>query len=91
LVFEVNQLKAELACKQVELELERQGCRTSEEVLRAQIGESEQRKEDALAALKEASRKSDDYKREYEGIPSTFCVLPLFFFLVDFLIRILCE
>jgi hypothetical protein len=26
LVFEVNQLMAELACKQVELESERQGC-----------------------------------------------------------------
>jgi chromosome segregation ATPase len=77
----VNQLKAELACKQVELESERQGRRTSEEDLRAHIGESEQRKEDALAALKEASRKYDDYKRECEGILSTFCVLPSFLFL----------
>jgi chromosome segregation ATPase len=81
LVFEVNQLKTELACKQVELESERQGCLTSKEALRAQIGELEQRKEDALAALKEASGKSDDYKRECEGISSTFCVLPLFLFL----------
>jgi hypothetical protein len=80
LVFEVNQLKLELACKQVELELECQGRRTSEEALHAQIGESEQRKEDALATLKEASGKSDDYKRECEGIPSTFCVLPSFLF-----------
>jgi hypothetical protein len=52
LVFEVNELKAELACKQVELESERQGCRTSKEAFHAQIGESEQRKEDALAALR---------------------------------------
>jgi hypothetical protein len=68
LVFEVNQLKAELACKQVKLESERQGRRTSEEALRAQIDESEQ-------------RKSNDYKWECEGILSTFCVLPLFLFL----------
>jgi hypothetical protein len=81
LVFEVNQLKVELACKQVKLESKRQGPRTSEEALHAQIDESEQRKEDALAALKEASGKSDDYKRECEGILSTFCVLPLFLFL----------
>ena len=77
----MNKLKAKLACKQVELESERQGRRTSEEALRAQIGESEQRKEDALVALKEASRKSDDYKRECEGISSTFCVLLSFLFL----------
>jgi hypothetical protein len=70
-----------LACKQVELESKRQGRRTSEEALRAQVDESEQRKEDALPTLKEASGKSDDYKRECEGIPSTFCVLPSFLFL----------
>jgi hypothetical protein len=39
-----------------------------EEVLRAQVVESEKRKEDALAALKEASEKSDDLKRDFEGI-----------------------
>jgi hypothetical protein len=77
LVFEVNQLKAKLDCKQVELESECQGRQTFEEALRAQIGESEQRKEDVV--LK--SRKSDHYNWECEGIPSTFCVLPSFLFL----------
>jgi hypothetical protein len=37
-------------------------------VLRAQIVESEKRKEDALAALKEVSEKSDDFKKDFEGI-----------------------
>jgi hypothetical protein len=41
LAFEVSQLKVELASKDVELDAERQGCQTFEEVLRAQIGESE--------------------------------------------------
>jgi hypothetical protein len=63
------------------IESEHQGRWTSKEALCAQIGESEQRKEDALAALEEAYGKSNDYKRECEGILSTFCVLPLFLFL----------
>jgi hypothetical protein len=41
LAFEVSQLKVELASKDVELDAERQGRQTFEEVLRAQIGESE--------------------------------------------------
>jgi hypothetical protein len=64
----VNLLKAELASKQVELEAECQGRQTTEEALCAQVGESEQRKEDALAPLEEASERSDDFKRECEGI-----------------------
>jgi hypothetical protein len=64
----VNRLKAKLAIKQVDLEAEHQGHQNSEEVLRAQVVESEKRKEDALAALKEASEKSDDLKRDFEGI-----------------------
>jgi hypothetical protein len=51
----VNRLKIELAIKQVDVEAERQRRQNSEEVLRAQVAESEKQKEDALAALKEAS------------------------------------
>jgi hypothetical protein len=66
LVFEVNRLKAKLASKQVELEGEHHDCQISEQALRAQVVESEQRKNDALTALKEALEKSDDFKRDYE-------------------------
>jgi hypothetical protein len=44
-------LKAELSSKQAELEVERQGRQVTEGALRAQIGESERRKNDTLAAL----------------------------------------
>jgi hypothetical protein len=68
LVFEVNRLKAKLASKQVDIEAERQGHQDSEKVLRAQVAESEKQKEDALAALKEVSEKSDGLKRDFDGI-----------------------
>jgi hypothetical protein len=61
-------LKAELVVKQVDLKAEQQGRQNSKEVLRAQVVESEKRKEDALATLKETSEKSDGLKRDFEGI-----------------------
>jgi hypothetical protein len=64
----VNHLKAELVIKQVDLEAERQGCQNSEEVHHAQVAELEKWKEEALVALKEASKKSDGFKRDFEGI-----------------------
>jgi hypothetical protein len=72
LAFEVIQLKAELASKDVELDAECQGHQTSEDSLRAQIGELEQRKEDALAALREVSEKFDRLEKECEGDPSSY-------------------
>jgi hypothetical protein len=68
LVSEVDPLKAELASRQVELDSERQGCQITEKALRAQIGDSEQRKDDTLAALKEAFERYDSFKRDCEGI-----------------------
>ena len=61
-------MKAELASRQAELEAERQGRQVTEGPLRTQIGESEQRKNDAVAALQEASNKSEGFKKDYEGI-----------------------
>jgi hypothetical protein len=78
LVFEVNRLKVELAIKQVDLEIEHQGRQNSEEVLRTQVAELEKWKEDALAALKEASEKSDGLKRDFEGIRVLLYFLSLF-------------
>jgi hypothetical protein len=60
-------LKAELASKQAELDSEHQGCQITEEALCAQIGDSERRKDDALATLKEAFERSDSFKRDCEG------------------------
>ena len=57
-----------MASRLAELEAERQGCQVTEEALRAQIGESERRKDDALAALWEASEKSEGFKKDCEGI-----------------------
>jgi hypothetical protein len=92
LAFEVSQLKAELASKDVELDVERQRCHTSEEALLAQIGESEKRKEDALDALREVYEKSNKLEKECEGISSSYmlCFLLSFYFsilrLSDFLL-----
>jgi hypothetical protein len=81
LVFEVDRLKAELASKQVELEVERQGRQVTKEALRAHVGESEQRKDDALAALKEALERSDCFKKDSEGTRVLFCFFPSSFLL----------
>jgi hypothetical protein len=86
----VARLKAELAGKQAKLDSKHQGRQVTEEALRSQVSESERRKEDALAALKEASEKSDSFKRDFEGTR----VLPCFFLLslpVGFLTCIFCT
>jgi hypothetical protein len=57
-------LKAKLASKQAELEEEHQGCQVTEVGLRTQVGESQQRKDVALAALKEASEKSNCFEKD---------------------------
>ena len=80
-------MKAELVVKQVDLEAERLERQNSEGVLRAQVVESEKRKEDALAALKEASEKSDGLKKDFEGI--RVLLYRLFFLSVGFLIFVL--
>jgi hypothetical protein len=67
LVFEVNQLKANLISNQAELEEERHGCHVSKEALRAQVVESEKRRDDSLATLTKVSNKSDAFKRDCEG------------------------
>jgi hypothetical protein len=85
----VNRLKAKLASKQVELEGEHHDCQISEQALCAQVVESEQRKNDALTALKEALEKSDGFKRDYEDTRVLLC----FFLLslpISFLTCIFC-
>ena len=80
-------MKAELVVKQVDLEAERLERQNSEGVLRAQVVESEKRKEDALAALTEASEKSDGLKKDFKGI--RVLLYRLFFLSVGFLIFVL--
>jgi hypothetical protein len=63
LAFELSQLKAELASKEVELDTERQGHQTSERALRAQVIKVEQRRDDAMATLRESSIKSNGSRR----------------------------
>ena len=86
LASEVNLLKAELATKQAKLEAERQGRQVTEGPLRTQIGESEQRKNDAVAALQEASEKFEGFKKDCEGIQDLFVfhLFPLFICLSSF-------
>jgi hypothetical protein len=72
LSFELSQLKAQLASKEVELDYERQGRQDSERALHAQIIEAEQRRDEAMAALQESSKKCEGLK-ECEGTPSSFC------------------
>jgi hypothetical protein len=87
----LSQLKAELASKEAELDSERQGRQNSERVLRAQVIEAEQRRDDAMVALQESSRKFDSLKKECEGIPSSifdlFSLISYFYvlYLSDFL------
>jgi hypothetical protein len=61
-----------LASKEVELDSERQGHLDSERVLRMQIIEAEQRRDEAMAALRDSSRKCEGLK-ECEGTLSFFC------------------
>lgn len=71
-------LSAELSAKQAELDAERQGHSVSKAALLAQVGEAEQRKETALAALQEASASSESLKKDCEDIR---VLLSSFFFL----------
>lgn len=73
-------LKGELASKQSKLEAVRQGRQVTEAALQAQIVESEKRKGDALAALKDVSESSDVYKKNYDGtrVVLQFCISFLF-------------
>jgi hypothetical protein len=84
LSFELSQLKAQLASKEVELDSERQGCQDSERVLHAQIIEAEQRTDEAMAALWDSSRKCEGLKKECEGTPSYFLFICFFIFLILF-------
>ena len=92
LASEVDLLKADLASRQAELEVERQGRQVTEGALRAQIGESERRKNDALATLQEASEKSEGFKKDCEGIRDLFIfhLFSLFICLSDFLTHASC-
>jgi hypothetical protein len=74
LSFKLSQLKAQLASKEVELDSERQGCQDSERVLRAQIIEVEQRRDEVVVALRESSGKCEGLK-ECEGTLSSFLFL----------------
>jgi hypothetical protein len=66
LSFELCQLKAQLASKEVELDFKRQGHQYSKGVLHAEIIEVEQRRDEAVAVLWESSRKCEGLK-ECEG------------------------
>jgi hypothetical protein len=68
-----------LASKEVELDSEHQGRQDSKRALHAQIIEAEQRRDKAIAALWESSRKCEGLK-ECEGIPSFFVSLLLHFY-----------
>jgi hypothetical protein len=61
-----------LASKEVELDSERQGRQDSERALRVQIIEAEQRRDEAMAALRESSGKCEGLKKECEGTLSSF-------------------
>jgi hypothetical protein len=87
-------LKAELASKHAELEAECQGHQVTEVGLHTQVGESEQRKDVTLAALKEASEKSDCFKKDCEGaqvLPCFFCLFPSFFIFWFSNLYIMCD
>jgi hypothetical protein len=84
LSFELSQLKAQLVSKEVELDSERQGCQDSERALRAQIIEAEQKRDEAMAALWESSRKCEGLKKEYEGTLSSFLFLCFFISMILF-------
>jgi hypothetical protein len=74
LSFELSQLKAQLASTEVELDFECQWRHDSERALRAQIIETEQRRDEAMVALWESSGKCEGLKKECEGTLSSFCL-----------------
>jgi hypothetical protein len=68
----LSQLKAQLASKEVELDYERQRRQDSESVLRAQIIEVEQRRDETMVALQDSSGKC-------KGTSSSFCLFASLF------------
>jgi hypothetical protein len=84
LSFELNQLKAKLASKEVELDSECQGCQDSERALRVQVIEAEQRRDEAMAALQESSEKCKGLKKECEDTLSSFLFLCFFISIILF-------
>jgi hypothetical protein len=74
----LGQLKAQLASKEVELDSEHQGCQNSERALRTQVIEVEQRRDEAMATLRESSGKSKGLKKECEGIPSSYALFSFY-------------
>jgi hypothetical protein len=73
----------QLASKEVELDSERQGRQDSERVLRTQIIEVEQRRDEAVATLQESSGKCEGLKKECEGTLS-FLFLCFFLYIILF-------
>jgi hypothetical protein len=70
----------------VELDTKRQGRQTLERALHAQVIEVEQRRDDAMAALRESSEKSDGLEKECEGILSSYMICFLLSFISLFFI-----
>jgi hypothetical protein len=74
----------------VELDAECQGHQTSEMVLRMQVIEAKQRRDNAMVALQESSEKSDRLEKECEGILSSYILyfllslISLFFICLTF-------
>jgi hypothetical protein len=81
LSFELSQLKAQLASKEVEMDSERQ--QDSERALHTQIIEAEQRRDEAMAALWESFGKCEGLK-ECEGTLSSFLFLCFFISIIMF-------
>jgi hypothetical protein len=70
---------AQLASKELELDSERQGHQNSERALCTQVIEAEQRRDEAMTALRESSGKSKGLK-ECEGMPSSYGLFPFISF-----------
>jgi tRNA(Met) C34 N-acetyltransferase TmcA len=81
LSFELSQLMAQLASKELELDSERQGHQNSERALCAQVIEAEQWRDEAMTALRESSGKSKGLKKECEDILSSYALFPFISFI----------
>jgi hypothetical protein len=68
----------------VELDSEHQGHQDSKRVLRAQIIEAVQRRDEAMAALWDSSGKCEGLKKECEGTLSSFLFLCFFISIILF-------
>jgi hypothetical protein len=84
LSFELSQLKAQLASKEVEMDSECQGRQDSERALHTQIMEAEQRRDEVVAALRESFGKCEGLKKEREGTSSSFLFLCFFISIIMF-------